>query len=189
MTNKQAIELELVKRLLNALGYQNFKLKLGNNPGKLPDVIAMLADNRIVGIEVTEFHADEPSNHKGSKLRKEEEKKAKASAGRPYAMWGQPNYLPALRVRIENKVNVAKKFDSAGYNELWLLIASQLPQLGGLASTFIFPPFVDARVLNDSFHEMLLKSRFRAVYLHLLLVGTIFEWSPSKKWFRIAMCP
>lgn len=185
MTNKQAIELELVERLLNVLGYQNFKLKPGNNPGKFPDVIAILNNNRAVGIEVTEFHADEPSNHKGSKLREEEKKKAKASAGGSYAMCGQPNYLPALQVRIANKVNVTRKFDSTGYNEFWLLIASQLPQLGGLASTFMVSALVDLNALNNSFHEMLLKSHFGAVYLHLLMERTIFEWSPSKKWCRV----
>jgi hypothetical protein len=86
-----------------------------------------------------------------------------------------------------NNYNYTSKFDSTRYNELWLLIASQLPQLGGLASTFMVSALVDLNALNNCFHEMLLKSRFGAVYLHLLMEHNIFEWSPSKKWCRASI--
>jgi hypothetical protein len=72
--DKEVKETELVRRLLLTLGYMNAEFVL--NPGDRPDVQAVIRGCSI-GVEVTEFHADEEPGHKGSVSRASEEKAAK----------------------------------------------------------------------------------------------------------------
>ena len=177
MTTKQREELELVRHLLSALGYQNFRLDFGDRP----DILATV-DNRRIGIEVTALHVDEGRVRKGSLLRAEEEKKAKNAQAQPYVMWGNINYLRALRFRIDEKIERAAKFDEKKFDELWLLLASQLPKPGAVASTFVVPALVDVNDLNQLFHERLFNSCFRAAYLHLLIDHALYAWNPLEMW-------
>lgn len=177
MTKKQLEELELVKRLLEELGFQ----KVYPESRDRPDVIAKLGGRRI-SIEVTIFHADEGTGHKGSALRAKEEKKAKDLKGSSYATWGVPDPLPGIRTRIEEKIKRAETYDNNQYNELWLLIAAQIPNLGAMASTFIIPQFLNAERLNLEFDSLLRQSRFGRVYLYLIMNNLIFEWSLSERW-------
>ena len=59
-----------------------------------------LIDGERVGMEVTQFHADEWPGVKRSALRAEEVKKVKDSGGRSYSQWGVANALPGLVARI-----------------------------------------------------------------------------------------
>jgi len=178
MNEKQILELSLVERLFETLGYKNVPLR----PSDRPDVIAELFGHDI-GIEVTTFHSDEKEKNKGSFLRAEEAKKAKESGGGPYFIWGGvPDPMPALRVRIEDKVRLATQYDNTKYDDLLLLVAGQLPMLEAVASTFVLPLSLNIDLLNQSFHKILSESPFSAVYIHLIMQQVIYRWTPSTLW-------
>ncbi len=172
--------MSLVERLFQALGYTDFQLC----PSDRPDVIARFRDYHL-GIEVTTLHSDEGERNKSSLLRAEEMKKTREDKDRPYFMWGTLNPLPAFRVRIEDKVRLATQYDCAKFDDLILLISGQLPMPGGVASTYVQSLSINLDMLNQTFHELLLKSPFGATYIHLLMDKVIFEWSPSTRWLHI----
>lgn len=178
MTKKQNVEIDLVRRLFEALSVSGYVLQ----PSDKPDVLAEFDGHRI-GIEVTTLHADEGQNvGGGSAQRKAEEHISRKRAGRPYAMWGTVNPKEALVARIKAKAEHAASYRNQNLNELWLLISASLPQLGAAASTFIFPPAVNLEYLNGRTDEILRDSPFSKVYLHLILGRTLYEWTRDKKW-------
>ena len=181
MNEKQKLELSLVERLFEALGYKNVPLR----PSDRPDVIAGLF-GRDIGIEVTTLHSDEKEKNKGSLLRAKEAKKAKESGGKPYFIWGGiPDPMPALRVRIEEKVKLAAQYDYEKYDDLLLLISGQLPMPKAVASTYVPTPSFNVDMLNQFFHDILSGSPFSAVYIHLIMERVIYRWSSSTHWQRI----
>jgi hypothetical protein len=177
MNQKQCEEVELARRFLHEIGHADVCLR----PGDKPDVVAII-DGKHIGIEVTQFHADEQSGVKGSALRAEEVKKAKASGARSYAQWFVPNPLPGVIARINEKISDAAAYDKAGHVQLWLLISSQLPKIGALGSTFAFAPFVDVTELNRATHMRLCRSSFSAVHFHLMMSHGVYSWSRSEQW-------
>lgn len=110
MAQKQDTELHFARRLFDMLGFRD----VTPTPSDRPDVLATLPDCR-VGIEVTELHPGEQYGPKGSPLRNAEKKKPK---DRPYAMAAELNYLPAFRLRVEEKVAIAREYDNSRYDEL-----------------------------------------------------------------------
>lgn len=178
MTDKQAQECELVRRLFDLLHIKDFTLQ----PSDRPDVLATINNSRI-GIEGTVFHNDEKSDSKGgSQLRKTEEE-AYRRTGRPCAMWVNSDPMPALCVRI--KVKVGKTYQMQGLDELWLLIDAQSPQLSALASTYMFPCTLNVNVLNERTHGMLRGSLFKRAYLKLSLDQSLYKWSASEGWYEL----
>lgn len=176
--SKQQEELELAGRFLALLGHPQAQLEVGDRP----DVVAIIDGHRI-GIEVTEFHSDEQLGNSGSRLRAEETQKAKQAAGHPYSMWVEPKPLPGILARVADKIKRSTKYDSSQYSELWLLISSQLPILGALATTYAFLPFVDIEDLNKATHNLLTASPFSAVHLHLVMDHSLFSWSRENQWY------
>lgn len=177
MSNRHADEVELTRRLLDALGRRDVTL----TPSDRPDVFAEI-EGRCIGIEVTVFHADEVINRKGSALRAAEEKTARDGAGAPYSTWGIINSLPGLSARITDKISVATAYDPTHFDELWLLIVGQFPKPGAIASTFALSNFLSLHELTQHFDEKLHGSRFGRVYLHLWLDQILYGWCPSEKW-------
>jgi len=177
MADRHADEVELARRLLDALGRRYFSL----TPSDRPDVLAEIEGRRI-GIEVTVFHADEAINHKGSALRAAEEKTARDTPGGSYTRWGIIHSLPGLSARITDKISVATAYDQTQFDELWLLIVGQFPKLGAVASTFASPIFLSLDELTQHFDEELRGSRFGRVYLHLWLDQMVYGWSRSETW-------
>lgn len=180
MTAKQIEECELVRRLFKALHIENATIVPRDPPE--PDVLAMVNGRRI-GIEVTAFHGDEGQNsNRGSKQRKIEEQINKNVNCHSYGMWPNVNPIPALCARIEAKIARAKSYPMQNFDELWLLIVAQYPQLGALASTFIFPCAINMEELNTATDGMLQGSPFKRVNLQLSLDRCLYEWSSAKKW-------
>jgi hypothetical protein len=177
MSQKQCEEIELAARFLREIGHADVRLEAGDRP----DVVALI-DSERVGIEVTQFHADEQAGVKGSALRAEEVKNVKDSGGRPYSQWGVANPLPGLVARINEKISVAAAYDKTGYEELWLLISSQLPKIGASISTFAFAPFVNVTNLNKATHMQLCGSSFSAAHFHLMMSHCVYSWSRSEEW-------
>jgi hypothetical protein len=177
MNQKQYEEMELATRFLREIGYANVRPQAGDRP----DVVAII-DGKRIGIEVTQFHADEQSGVRGSALRAEEVKKVKGSGERPYGQWGITNPLPGLVARVNEKISDAAAYDKTGYDQLWLLISSQLPKEDALAATFAFAPFVDVTKLNAATHMQLCRSSFSAAHFHLMMSHEVYSWSPSEQW-------
>ncbi|MGO9147835.1 MAG: hypothetical protein ACLQDF_15870 [Desulfomonilia bacterium] len=177
MSDRHVEELELARRLLDALNCTDFTLTASDRP----DVIAEIGGRRI-GVEITVFHADEEPNHKGSALRAAEEKTARNAGGSLYLAWGIVNSLPGLDVRIREKISIATGYYADRFDELWLLIVGQFPKPGAVVSTFASPIFLNLDDLYQHFNEMLTRSPFGRVYLHLWLDQTLYSWSPSEKW-------
>jgi len=182
ISKKQSEELNLATQLLDALGHRHVAVM----PDDRPDVLACIDGSRI-GIEVTQFHADEQQGAKGSPLRATEEGLAKQSAGGSYLVWGVLNPNPALVARITDKIKTAAAYNSSRYSELWLLVAAGVPKLGAVGATLALPSFINVQDLNLTTHELLCDSSFSAVYLHALLPPAIYCWSRHKKWHTISL--
>jgi hypothetical protein len=169
--------MELAALFLREIGHADVCLQAQDRP----DVVAII-DGKSIGIEVTQFHADERSGVRGSALRAEQVKKVKGAGERPYGQWGVTNPLPGLVARVNEKISDAAAYDETGYEQLWLLISSQLPKLGALVSTFAFPPFVDVNELNNATHLQLCGSSFSAAHFHLMMSHGVYSWSRLEQW-------
>ncbi len=177
MTDKQPMELDLTRRLFNALTYKAFALA----PNDRPDVVATI-EGRTIGVEVTVFHAGEAPNHGGSALRAAEEKIAKDAAVSMYSGWGITNPLPGLSECIKKKIAKAKDYNERRFDELWLLIVGQLPKQGAVISTFATPIALNVELLNQNFNDILTASHFERVYFHLSIGQELYGWSRAEKW-------
>jgi hypothetical protein len=175
MTEKQRKELESATRLFEVLNIRDPSITSSDRP----DILALLNNWRI-GLEITELHSDETPTSGGSRLRADEERKKYAAADRAYFMWVNTNFLPAFHQRVNDKVQRAKNYSADSCDELWLLVACQLPH--AVASTYVFSPFVLVDSLNRKSHEVLFTSSYCRAYLHLQLDNILLEWTPSKKW-------
>ena len=169
--------MELATRFLRDVGHADVRLETGDRP----DVVAHIHGKRI-GIEVTQFHADENQSVNGSALRAEEVKKAKDSGGGSYLQWGVANPMPGLVTRIKDKILAASAYNKEFYDNLWLLISSQLPKAGALGSTFVFAPLINVIDLNNATHMQLCGSSFSAAHLHLIMNQSVYSWSRSEQW-------
>lgn len=171
----------------NRIGKTVFFCEIGRpdaplEAGDRPDVIALVDDERI-GIEVTQFHADEkPGGRGGSDLRAQAIEKVRGSGGGPYCQWGVPNPLCGLVTRINKKISTAATYDKKGYDQLWLLVCSQVPEIDAVGATFALPPFIDVPDLNRETHVQLCESHFSAVHLYFIMDRRIFSWSRSGQW-------
>ena len=181
MNKKQTEDMDLVARFLCELGWTDVCLEAGDRP----DVVALI-NRKSIGIEVTKFHADERPTFKGSTLRVEEKKKVSKSGGGAYAMWGVTNLIPGLVTRINEKIKVATTYDHTCYEQLWLLISSQIPMVNAVVSTFAFP--LDISELNDATHAQLCRSLFSAVHFHLMMTHGVYSWSRTERW-QVAKIP
>ncbi|MBV8939027.1 MAG: hypothetical protein JO089_04230, partial [Alphaproteobacteria bacterium] len=127
------------------------------------------------------------ANENGSKLRQQEESDARN--GRQQAYWIKTDPWAALTARIEEKVNLAKNYDHSKYEELWLLISSNIPKLGAAASTTVSPMALHNAIdeLNSRYGAILAASPYEMVhwYLHMTQDQTLFTWSRTEeKWSK-----
>jgi hypothetical protein len=181
-------EKEIVDRFLRLLGYSNFSLHDPNASQASEtgaDVLAIL-DGKRYGIQVTLLHTDEsPSSiQKGSELRRQETKFKNSTA--TYAAWGNPNPMPALQYRIEEKCK--KSYPRANFDELVLLIVSGLPQIGAVTCTLLFEPFLDLCKKNSGLSPILEGSRYGSAYLfNMMGVGgeSVYEWQRQSGWKKL----
>jgi hypothetical protein len=178
-------EREIVDRFLRLLGCSNFSLhdpnvSQGSETGA--DVSAVL-DGKRYGIEVTLLHSDEGSSstQRGSELRHQEAKFKNSTVS--YAAWGNPNPMPALRYRIEEKCK--KSYPESDFDEVVLLVVSGLPQMGAITSTLLFEPFLDLSNMNSELSPVLEASRYGSAYLfNMMGVGgeSAYEWQRQIGW-------
>ena len=166
-------------RFLHDVGRRDAVLEIGDRP----DIIALI-DGMRIGIEETKFHSDEQLENSGSLLRNQEKKTAKLNPNSSYTTAGIIDPLPALIARIRDKITIASNYDTSRFDQLWLLISGQIPELGAVAATFAIPQFVNIAALNEATHEILTTSSFSAVHFHLIMSHTVFTWSQGTKWYQ-----
>jgi hypothetical protein len=147
-----------------------------------PDIRVQHADGSVEIFEVTEIHPDEDP-HRGSVARQQEERRAR---GNPHAIvpsWVPTEALPAIRLRIDDKIEKAAGYKVQPHETLSLLLVGSLALIGAVASTYVFAPFVTVDRLNAELHQSLAASRFQRVYLHLPLSGNaVWEWTRQTGW-------
>jgi hypothetical protein len=184
-------ELSAVNRLAGLLGLDVISPCNPNPPGVETGAdVQFLLGGRKIGVQVTVFHADEAASpaRGGSVSRREEQAKAgeamKSNGVKSYGHSASAKYGPALLRRVEAKVCKALSH-GANYNELWLLIAAQIPNWGATASTMISPDVVRVEDLDQLLNEVLAKSLFSRAFLLLHLEGVVYEWQRGKSW-RVA---
>ena len=170
---KQDFESEAVRRLLQRRGLAYESLHVSDKP----DVIVRV-DGLDVGIEVTALHPDDPGTKAGSRLRQQEERLKREAGDGPYAMWTRLSPFDALRARIGDKKS--KRYLRPPGGELWLLIAHSVPELGQLASTFVFRYAVED--FSDQLMPMLQDCEFDRVLIYDMMYERIVEWAPRIGW-------
>jgi hypothetical protein len=147
-----------------------------------PDVRVTYSDRPTEVFEVTVIHPDETPGG-GSEARRQEMLRARGSTNAIVPSWVAAQAVPAIRRRVEQKANKSAGYLVAPGETLSLLLVGSLPQVGALASTFIFAPFVTLEQLNSQLSENLLRSRFQAAYLHLPLSGNAaWGWARQSGW-------
>jgi hypothetical protein len=175
----------LVRHLLARLGSNDAATYDPNAAGKETgvDVAVRIADDRIVGVQVTEV---DPYALPGS-ARAQEKKVAQADPGKPYLMWGQNDpavVLGAIARAITRKVEIAAKHSFDGYNEVWLLLCAGIPEQGTAVSTFVMTPWLSADDLNSATDSLLQGSRYDRCFL-LPILGAeqaFYPWSKPSRW-------
>jgi hypothetical protein len=181
-------ERDIVDRFLQLLGYSNYSLhdpNLGVKVDTRADVLVEVGGRRI-GVQVTEFHADEGAiaARQGSQLRSQESKKA--AQGLPAAMFVNPNPMPGLVHRISEKS--VKQWSSMAFNDTILLIAASVPQLGGTASTFVWAARLNEDELNAQLSPILEGSKYSAAYLFNMIDKSgpaVYKWCRQTGWKKL----
>ena len=173
---KRALELGLVRRLLDHLGETPSVPAESRDPPE-PDVLTCI-DGQWIGIEVTQVHPDTRSSGYGSKLRQSEEGYARQEA--PYGLLIDPDPTEAAIAVITEKATKSTSYDVAHNGQLWLLVAYAIPGIGQVASTYVLPgrlvPALDATA------PQLGRSRFAKAYVHAIMRDELFEWTKTSGW-------
>ena len=184
MNNKFEYECEIAKHFLDVMEIsyvgltdplETFKKETG------ADVQALLGSGQKIGIQVTVFHSDEDSAKNGSETcRSQEEKDRNLGVMQTYGV--PADYRPALRKRIGEKVSKAQSYSFSEFDEVWLVVAASLPQVGTMASTTMPSLFIDADKLNIEHHEALSQSKYSAAFLYIFNESKIYQWQRHTKW-------
>jgi hypothetical protein len=136
---------------------------------------------RKIGIQVTDFSADEGLAPPRRGLRATEARNAAKGQFPAYAIPLQ-HRLSALRLRVADKVAKASSYDFKEFHEVWLFIAAAVPRSDAVASTFIVPQLISGGDLTREMNEELRQSKYARAYLYIVVGETVYEWHPDSSW-------
>jgi hypothetical protein len=88
-------------------------------------------------------------------------------------MWVNPFSISALIHRIREKAK--KGWSQKDFPDMRLLVAASIPQHGGTASTFMFPPRIDVDELNAQVSPILEQTKYSAAYLYVMLSESVYK--------------
>jgi hypothetical protein len=190
MTKFNKFERPAVGRLCSLLGYAPTDYFDPNRPGVESGAdVEILRGNSRVGVQVTEYHADEGQTPvDGSLLRADEKRKAKKaqesdSPVKAYGHGASASYILPLSRRVRDKVDKARARPNSDFDELWLLVCAQIPDWGGTGSTMISPAVVSLDDLNSHIAPILTGGPFSRAFLLIWLEGAVYGWTPEDgKW-------
>jgi hypothetical protein len=151
------------------------------------DVEVRLVELGTVGVQVTEFCADEGIADPQRGLRATEKRNAAQGKFPTYGLGPMKHQLEALRLRVTAKIKTLdrafREFNGVWpFDETWLLVAASVPDASSLVSTSALPAALDVEGLNRVLDERLRRSRYTRVFLHLQISGIVYEWSASTAW-------
>jgi hypothetical protein len=187
--SKFQLERDIVERFVRELGYTNLSLSDPNASEKTDtgaDVLLELNGIRY-GIQVTIYHSDEGTNptQKGSMLRRQEA--AYKGWQTAYAMYGKPSPWDGLVQRLQAKCS--KQYSRTVFDELVLLVAASVPQLGTIVSTLLLDLAMDIGKMNAILAPNLVVSAYSSAYIYNMMgVGgaSVYEWTrESGVWKKI----
>jgi hypothetical protein len=141
-----------------------------------------------LGAQHTIFHFDEGQmpGKRGSLARSEEEATARATQT-ALGMWASPDYRPALRLRVAEKIAIAARHDNRNLvAETWLVVSANLNRWGAAGSTMIVSANVRAEELNSLCHSQLSMSKFDRAYLVLHMNSIVYGWNRAEGWRLVA---
>src|ERR1039458_863084 len=173
-----------VEHLLALLGISQPNLVDPNNGGRdeTGADVAYICPARRIGIQVTEYSADEgniiaPKQQSRATERKLATKAAGSNeAIKGYGMTSSGNYIQALKVRIKAKLMKSM----APFDEKWLLILAQKISWGSTMSTFAAAAHIAIAEMNLEIDPLLRGSQYDRVLLVLQLEKVVVEWTPTR---------
>jgi hypothetical protein len=151
------------------------------------DVVFEFNGKRL-GAQHTIFHFDEGQvpGKRGSPARSEEEATARATQT-AFGMYASPDYLPALKLRVDEKIAIAARHDNRNLvAETWLVVSANLNIWGAAGSTMIVSANVCVEELNNLCHSQLTRSKFDRAYLVLHMNSIVYGWDRANGWCLVA---
>jgi hypothetical protein len=144
-------------------------------------------DGRRIGIQVTEFSADEGAVPPNRGLRAATARDA--AQGELHSGWiPLRQQVPALVLRIREKVALAKRYNFEQFDEVWLLVATFVPWAP--VPTFQLPNVtITPEDLNRHLNNELRQSNFTRAFVYSMLSHTVYEWSSVTGWRCIHESP
>ena len=72
----------------------------------------------------------------------------------------------------------------AGFDQVWLLIACGVPDLGSVVSTLVMTSWLTTANLDSATLTDLQKSKYDRVFIHSMLgvEGALYSWEPGQRW-------
>gem|GEM_PF-2380611 len=137
-------------------------------------------DGHRIGIQVTEFSADEGAVLAKRGLRAAtayNDEKGKLTSG----CIPLREQVPALARRIRKKIEKSELYDFKQFDEVWLLVATFVPWAP--VATFQLPGVtITLKDLNWHLNDELRRSNFTRVFVYNMLGKTVYEWSSVTGW-------
>lgn len=150
-----------------------------------PDVNAILSDNKLLSIEISELYNDDGLKASGSLSLSKELKDEKSNPSKPRMTWFDTT---ALYEPIEKRIKLkcSKKYSLKPNQELWLILVSNVPELVAIAPTMFPPVLISPSQLNEKTHNILCESTFDKVIINFMLSEdeNIYEWTKIKGWIE-----
>jgi hypothetical protein len=185
MSAKFARELYCAQQLATHLGlpvdldWRDPLVEKGYETGA--DVFVQIGSRRI-GIQVSEYDGGEgqPSAKPGQMRAAEARLIAEAGPDGVYGGWGSPKFNEAFTARVEAKVEKCKLYSFAEYDEIWLLIAANVPGAG--LSTFVPYFHIGPDRLDLCTRRILSSSSYKRAFLDIIMRDTLFGWDRENSW-------
>jgi hypothetical protein len=149
------------------------------------DVIAVVGSQQI-GFQVTEYDGGEqnPQMKPGHMRAAEVKLKREVGATGVYCGWGSPDVERAFSGRVAQKVQKSLHYGFAEFDQVWLLVSTNIPGVG--TSTFLPHFHIGSDDLNQWTKAMLAGSKYARAFLHVIMGDTLFGWDLRSGWRNLA---
>jgi len=137
-------------------------------------------DGQLVGVQVTEYCADEGTANPGRGLRATEKRDARQGQFKARAIPLQ-HRLASLHTRVAKKIEKASCYPLQQFQQIWLLVAASLADPDAIASTSLVLLTLDD-VKGGLDDEMLRHSKYTKVFIHVQLGDMVYCWTRDNSW-------
>jgi len=145
------------------------------------DIQVRIAD-RLVGVQVTEYCADEGVANPRRGLRATEKRNTRQGQFLPVAIPLQ-HQLTALRTRVNEKIEKTRSYTFRQFDEVWLLVAASLADPEAILSTSLVSLLLTPDDVNSCLDdETLHRSKYTKVFIHIQVGETVYRWTPESGW-------